>query len=315
MTPLVSVIVPVYNVEPYLHKCVDSINCQTYSNLEIILVDDGSTDGCGVICDDYAKVDSRIRVIHKENGGPGSARNSGLNICTGEYVMFVDSDDYLCKDAIQVLYERIVFDDSDLVIGRYALVYDDEHTDLPAQNCQDDGVLSNADVFKRMEKYNSITVSAWGKLYKKSRLHDVLYTSHRIGEDMWVFPLIVNGCQRISLDSTTVYYYYQRRNSLMKQKSECAKYDHLDATLHTTHFLYAKGYRVNEWYSVSIEIALTLKKRSDRLRLFRQYFNRIERKQLLKCVNARRKIKWFCLHVPYIYYFRQAGKKIINLIK
>ena len=99
-TPLISVIVPVYKVEPYLRKCVDSIINQTYKNLEIILVDDGSPDNCGVICDEYAAQDSRIRVIHKENGGVSSARNAGLDICTGDYIGFVDSDDWIESDWI-----------------------------------------------------------------------------------------------------------------------------------------------------------------------------------------------------------------------
>ena len=106
--PLISVIVPVYKVEKYLERCVKSICAQTYQNLEIVLVDDGSPDQCGEMCDMFAKQDSRIRVVHKENGGLSDARNAGLDVMTGDYVGFVDSDDWIEPDMYQVLYERLI---------------------------------------------------------------------------------------------------------------------------------------------------------------------------------------------------------------
>ena len=125
MFALVSVIIPVYKVEKYLDRCVESIVNQTYKNLEIILVDDGSPDNCPRICDAWAEKDDRIKVIHKENAGMGMARNSGLETATGEYLMFVDSDDYLSENAVEVLYERMVVDGSDMAVGKHADVYDD----------------------------------------------------------------------------------------------------------------------------------------------------------------------------------------------
>ena len=103
MSERISVIVPVYKVEPYLRRCVDSILAQTYTNLEVILVDDGSPDDCPAICDEYARIDSRVKVIHKENGGLSDARNAGMAMMNGEYLMFVDSDDCLTADAVEVL--------------------------------------------------------------------------------------------------------------------------------------------------------------------------------------------------------------------
>ena len=117
-TPLISVIVPVYNVEKYLRKCVDSIVNQTYKNLEIILVDDGSPDNCGKICDEFAEMDNRVMVIHKENGGLSSARNAGLDIATGEYITFVDSDDYIENDTYEKVVVAINKFDSDLIFFR-----------------------------------------------------------------------------------------------------------------------------------------------------------------------------------------------------
>ena len=113
--PTISVIVPVYKAEAYLHRCVESIRNQTFYDLEIILVDDGSPDNCGAICDEYAKIDSRIKVIHKENGGASTARNWGLEIATGEYIGFVDSDDYIHPQMYQLLYYYMKKDGSDIV--------------------------------------------------------------------------------------------------------------------------------------------------------------------------------------------------------
>ena len=107
--PLISVIVPIYMVEKYIHRCIDSILQQTYKNLEIILIDDGSPDKCGKICDMYLSVDSRVKVIHQKNGGVGAARNTGLQHCRGEFITFVDGDDYISSDLIETLYSKIKY--------------------------------------------------------------------------------------------------------------------------------------------------------------------------------------------------------------
>ena len=119
---LVSVIVPVYKVEKYLNRCVNSILNQTYKDLEVILVDDGSPDSCPEICDGYAQKDKRVKVIHKENGGQGSARNSGLDVARGEYILFVDSDDYIAKNLIEITLQKAERFDADMVIFDYASV-------------------------------------------------------------------------------------------------------------------------------------------------------------------------------------------------
>lgn len=127
-SPLISVIVPIYNVAPYLADCVDSIINQTYTNLEIILVDDGSTDGCGAMCDEYAQKDARIRVIHKQNGGQSSARNAGMDIMTGEYVAFVDSDDWLRNDTYSLCMDIFAHSTVDVVKFGFLQVYPDQTT-------------------------------------------------------------------------------------------------------------------------------------------------------------------------------------------
>ena len=124
---LVSIIVPVYKVEKYLDKCIESIVGQTYENLEIILVDDGSPDNCPAMCDRWAEKDSRIKVIHKENGGLSSARNAGLDACTGEYIYFLDSDDYIAENCIEMLFNTIISDGSDMCIGNLMSVDESEN--------------------------------------------------------------------------------------------------------------------------------------------------------------------------------------------
>ena len=124
MEDLISVVVPIYNVENYIKKCVDSILSQTYKNLEIILVDDGSPDNCPQICDEYAQKDNRIKVIHKENGGLSDARNAGIDISKGKFITFIDSDDYIEKDYVEVLYNSIKENASDMAIGSHKAIYD-----------------------------------------------------------------------------------------------------------------------------------------------------------------------------------------------
>ena len=121
--PCISLIVPIYNVELYLSQCVESILIQTYTNLEVILVDDGSTDNCGKICDDYRNIDSRIIVIHKQNGGLSDARNTGIEIATGNYLCFIDSDDWIEPDMIEFLYNNLVNYDADLYMCDYFISY------------------------------------------------------------------------------------------------------------------------------------------------------------------------------------------------
>ena len=128
--PLITVIVPIYHVEKYLHRCVDSILNQTYENLEIILVDDGSGDACSSICDEYAGRDSRIVVIHKENGGLSDARNAGIEIAKGQYLAFVDSDDYIHKDMYKILMKEILESNAEVSICSYKYVYDNKEKEI-----------------------------------------------------------------------------------------------------------------------------------------------------------------------------------------
>ena len=182
MKDLISVIVPVYNVEKYLNRCVDSILAQTYTNLEVILVDDGSPDGCPAICDAYVKKDKRVKVIHKANGGQGTARNAGLDIAKGDYISLIDSDDWIEKDFIKILHNYIINNDADLVICNYNEVNEQDQI-IKHSNLQYKVYKSNKFdlLFNQIDTVPVIV--PWNKLYKKSVFSNLRYADTRIYED------------------------------------------------------------------------------------------------------------------------------------
>lgn len=214
MSNLVSVIVPIYKVEKYLCQCIDSIIAQTYQNLEIILVDDGSPDGCGATCDEYAQNDSRIRVIHKENGGLSSARNVGLAAATGEYVMFVDSDDWIEPDSIQRLYEELVIHNAQMAIGVMQKIADGTNNIL-FSNYRGHGRTECCNKLHIMKEHLSNGGwSAWAKLYKMEIHRDVLFPVGEINEDGAIALQILHRCSNIVKVDTLVYNYRERADSI-----------------------------------------------------------------------------------------------------
>ena len=305
---MVSVIVPVYKVEKYLRRCLDSIINQTNSDLEIILVDDGSPDTCGCICDEYAAKDPRVVVIHKENAGLGYARNSGLDICTGEYVMFVDSDDYLSENAVQILLDRMLQDGSDMAVGKHIDVYEDGSTNDGFWSFKTNCVMTPKDVFST-EK-NTFPVCAWAKLYKRELFDSIRYTSIAVAEDLWVFPFIIEHCQKISVEISTIYFYCRRLSSLMYQKDLKSRLAFVEARLHMSIFLYKNGYKDKACYyfSAAVNIAVVIQKRSDRFYLFTKYFDKKTRKLLLKGAGMKAKIKWYLMYIP-------CSNNLLNLLR
>lgn len=165
--PKISIIVPVYNVEKYLEKCVRSILAQTFTDFELILVDDGSPDSSGAMCDQFAEQDQRVKVIHKENGGLSDARNAGIEIATGEYLGFVDSDDYIADDMYELLYTNIVKEDADLSICGIYDVYEGKE---PVEKQQQYIVLDKVAAMKMILEAKVVSVHAVNKLYKKKFL-------------------------------------------------------------------------------------------------------------------------------------------------
>lgn len=224
MIDKISVIVPVYKVEKYLNRCVQSIAAQTYENLEIILVDDGSPDNCGALCDEWAQKDSRIKVVHKENGGLSSARNAGVAVATGAYVGFVDSDDYIHPQMYEKLYEALVENGADISIC--GCDYVDEETDVPDLNMRTRSPLKK-EVLTREQAYRIISdikdgyafyVTAWNKLYPR-RFFDVLqFKEGFIHEDEFFVHYLFGCCSRIATIPDELYMYVQRSGSITKTK-------------------------------------------------------------------------------------------------
>lgn len=214
MEPLISVIVPVYKVEAYLCKCIDSILAQTYTNLEIILVDDGSPDNCPAICDEYAEKDSRVRVIHKENGGLSDARNAGLNICSGEYISFVDSDDWLEPDMYEKLLANMIqFGTEMSVCG----VSDDveENGNYRSVKVSDYGDKTFAESnVEAMKRYFLGSWAAWDKLYKASLFNGIRYPVGEINEDEAIVLQLLEKCSKVVYTNDVCYHYIRRPDSI-----------------------------------------------------------------------------------------------------
>ena len=217
---LISVIVPVYNVEKYIRRCLDSIVNQTYSNLEIILIDDGSKDASGKICDEYAKKDNRITVIHKKNGGLSSARNVGIENSNGKYITFIDSDDMIKENFISVLYDNLINFDSQISICGYKFVYNNMVPFDVDKKKEKISVFSSEKALMKMLYQKQINNSAWGKLYLKSIFKDIRYPEGKIYEDIPVTYKTFLKSNRIVLTSAQCYFYTKREESISSSFNE-----------------------------------------------------------------------------------------------
>lgn len=225
---LVSIIVPVYNVEKYLKQCIDSIINQTYINTEIILIDDGSTDNSGKICDDYAKKDNRIKVIHKKNEGISATRNRGIDEAYGEYISFVDSDDYIDKDMISILCEDIENNNADIAVCDY---YVQEDTKQIKKIKKDDihnvkTLLPSEALKKCFQK--EFEFYLWNKMFKKTLFNGIKFPNGKNSEERYTLPKLIDNSKKIIFDSEKLYYYRIRKDSIIhsNDKINC---DALDA--------------------------------------------------------------------------------------
>jgi glycosyltransferase involved in cell wall biosynthesis len=220
--PLISIIVPVYKVEPYLRRCLDSIINQTYTNLEIILVDDGSPDNCPHICDEYAAKDNRIVVIHKANGGLSDARNAGLEICKGDFISFIDSDDWVEPNYIDTLCKLLMENDADISIVSF------EKTTSPNNPCKHTQendkkieVLNPRDtVTKLFTSDRIIFVTTWGKLYKKHLFSNIRFPKGKLNEDEYVTYKLLYYSTRTVFQNIQLYNYFQHSGSIMANISK-----------------------------------------------------------------------------------------------
>lgn len=234
--PLISVIVPVYGVEKYLDRCVQSIVDQTYQNLEIILVDDGSPDSCGAMCDVWAAKDDRIKVIHKENGGLSDARNAGMAIATGELLAFVDSDDYISPNLYRTLYERMQQDGSDIAACGVEMVWEDG---TPSRMLTQPGscVLDAEKAMRAIIEESRLKQPVWYKLYKTEQVRDIQFPVGKCHEDVFWSYRAVARAKKVSITDKIGYYYTQRGGSIMGESYSLKRLDGLEAKVHRMDFL------------------------------------------------------------------------------
>lgn len=224
----VSIIVPVYKVERYLDKCISSIVNQTYTNLEIILVDDGSPDQCPQMCDAWAEKDARIRVIHKKNGGLSDARNAGMAVATGEYIAFVDSDDWIAPDLYTHLYRRLTEDRSDISACGVQLVWEDG-TSPRILTCMGNHVLSKEEAMQAIIEESWLKQPVWYKLYKTNLIKDILFPVGKYHEDVFWSYQAVDKANKVSVSDYIGYYYLQRNDSIMGEEYSLRRLDAVEA--------------------------------------------------------------------------------------
>jgi len=241
---LISIIVPIYNVEKYLSECIESLINQTYKNIEIILVDDGSQDNCGKICDEYAKKDNRIIVIHKKNGGLSDARNKGIEIAKGEYLIFVDSDDFVSNRFVEKLYQMILENNCEIAICDY-LQFENE---IPKdENIQVEvEILSNIEVLDRVYDENVKMIIACNKLYKKELFNTIRYPYGKVNEDQFTTYKIIYKANKIAISNEKLYYYRFNSNSIMGSKFNEKRLHILEALEERMQFY--KGKSLDELY-------------------------------------------------------------------
>lgn len=225
---LVSIIVPIYNVEEYLNCCVESIVNQTYSNLEIILVDDGSPDNCPKICDEWAEKDNRIKVVHKENGGLSDARNAGLEVATGEIVSFIDSDDWIEPNMFETMLNRMIEDDSDIVSCGVKWVEENGKV-IRKDTVLNNLVLNPNFAMKELINDRALKQHVCNKIYKYELIKDIPFEKGKYHEDVFWSYQIVGKAKKISIIIDSFYNYVQRSNSIMGEAFSEKRLDALDA--------------------------------------------------------------------------------------
>lgn len=222
---IISVIIPVYKVENYLQKCIESVVGQTISDLEIILVDDGSPDRCPEICDQWRKKDARIKVIHKDNGGLSDARNAGLDIVTGDYISFVDSDDWISKNMYEIMLKHLKEEDADVCACGIMACYLDKNVPMPVTPIVGD---SHA-IFSELYDDAHYPVAAWNKLYKSKCWKNLRFPKGKICEDAFTTYKVIDSAERIIQIEDHLYFYRIRENSIMTSNFSVKRMDEEEA--------------------------------------------------------------------------------------
>lgn len=310
MSKLISVIIPVYNVENYLKKCMDSVLQQTYENLEIILVDDGSTDKSGSICDEYKAKDSKVVVLHQKNGGLSKARNTGREYAHGEYIGFVDSDDAIHPQMYELLFNAIERAQADVAICREVAFFDEaELLETESYNAKE-SIFENTDrkgyCRKFLEPFTGSVTWAWNKLYKKECLDGVQFVEGKRMEDIRFCSDVAINVSKAVWIPERLYFYRQRQGSIMNSGNPRIVIEHGEALIHSYHALKNLGdenFHKEYWKNIANRLAGL---EADAYK----YKYEKERKELRKLASELYKEKLGSLgikvslarYAPYIYY-------------
>lgn len=224
MDELLSVIIPIYNVQSYLKRCVDSVINQTHQNLEIILVDDGSPDRCGQICDDYEKTDSRIKVIHKKNGGLSDARNAGLEVATGEWISFIDSDDWIEPTMYTELLDNAHKYGAEISVGGVNdEIYGNGTTQIVKSTFNGKKEVECLEPVEAMRKHLVGSWAAWDKIYRRELFEGIRFPVGEINEDELIMLLLLERCSKIVYTNEVYYHYIRRAYSITTSSFSAAK--------------------------------------------------------------------------------------------
>lgn len=256
-TPLISVIVPVYQVEPYLHECVDSILGQSFHDFELILVDDGSPDNCGVICDEYAAADSRVRVIHQKNGGLSAARNAGIEAAKGGYLTFIDSDDMVFPLFLEHLMTIVKTNDAEIACCNMVEFPEDGKPHEYQERERKELLLSGHDA--ALDQYGErslFRVSSCSKLYLATLFSNIRFPIGMLHEDQAITPIVLYKAKRVVASDLMLYCYRLRTQSIMHSKFSAKRYDDIAAVEHCIEFFEEKKEK---------DIVIAARKRRDEL--------------------------------------------------
>lgn len=234
---LISIIVPVYNVEKYVRRCIDSILTQSYKNFELILIDDGSTDMSGKICDTYLQQDERIKVIHQKNGGLSAARNAGIEVATGDYVTFIDSDDYIAQEYLLVLLNGIKKFKADISMCLGMKFFDGETVKCEEWNDNISEVFNSCDALENVLYHKKLNLYAWGKLYKSSLFEGIRFPENKLFEDVYTTYKLMDKADCILFNPTRLYYYYQRTGSIVNSEFNSKKIQQIMAAEEILEFI------------------------------------------------------------------------------
>lgn len=319
---LISVIIPVYKVEQYLDRCVKSVVDQTYKNLEIILIDDGSPDNCPQMCDKWEKSDFRIKVIHKKNGGLSSARNTGIEIAKGKYIAFVDSDDYIQKEMYEKLYEAIEKYKADMAICNFLCVDEEGHS-INRENLnkaiKNEIMYGQEILTKRIwEKQGWHWVVAWPRLYSCKLFENIRFPVGKLHEDEFIAHLLWNKCKKVICVEEAYYNYVQRTDSITNEKYSVKRLDSAEAFLERLRFMIDNNYSeesihscYNLYYSVLIEAyrMLNIKDKNVKRRYkeLQCLYKKIFWKLIKKITRIDRRLRYVLNYISPYY-----GNKLIN---